>query len=339
MKKFINNPENVVNESIEGYLTAYPKYIKKLEDARVLIRKNDPNFNKVAIITGGGSGHKPAFIGYIGEGLVDGVAVGEIFAAPPADWIYRATKKLDMGKGTIYLYGNFSGDIMNFKMAKTLAEADGIKVEEVIANDDIASAPPEKIENRRAIAGEVIMWKVGGAAALSGMNISQVKDLSEQAVQNTRSMGVGTYPPIIPATGKKSFILKEDEMEVGVGHHGEPGIKIEKIKSADKITTELMDAILDDLPFKSYEKVSVLINGLGATPLQELYIINKKVSEILDKYKMKKVITYVGEYFTSLEMAGFSITLTRLDDNLEKLILAKADSPLFKQFDLNKREI
>ena len=335
MKKFINDPNNVVDESVEGYLVAYPEYVKKLEGVRVLIRKKDPSFNKVAVITGGGSGHKPAFIGYIGEGLCDGVAVGEVFAAPPADWIYKATRELDMGKGVIYLYGNFSGDIMNFRMAKTLAEADGVKVEEVIAYDDIASAPKENIENRRAIAGEVIMWKIGGAAAWSGMNLSQVKEVSEQAVQNTRSMGVGTYPPIIPATGKKSFILEEDEMEIGVGHHGEPGIRKERIGSADEVTAYLMDRIINDLPFRSGDKVSVLINGLGATPLQELYIINRKVSEILYKYKMRKVITYVGEYFTSLEMAGFSITLTRLDDNLEKLILAKADSPLFKQFDLN----
>jgi len=335
MKKFINDPNNVVDESVEGYLAAYPGYVQKLEGVRVLIRKKDSSINKVAVITGGGSGHKPAFIGYIGEGLCDGVAVGEVFAAPPADWIYKATRELDMGKGVIYLYGNFSGDIMNFRMAKTLAEADGIKVEEVIACDDIASAPKDKMENRRAIAGEVIMWKIGGAAAWSGMNLSQVKEISEQAVQNTRSMGVGIYPPIIPATGKKSFILEEDEMEIGVGHHGELGIRKEKIGSADEITAYLMDRIIDDLPFRSGDKVSVLINGLGATPLQELYIVNRKVSEILDRYKMKKVITYVGEYFTSLEMAGFSITLTRLDDNLEKLILAKADSPLFKQFDLS----
>lgn len=335
MKKFINNPDNVVDESVKGYLAAYPEYIKKLEGVRVLIRKKDPDFNKVGVITGGGSGHKPAFVGYIGEGLCDGVAVGEIFSSPPADWIYKASKKLNMSSGVIYLYGNFSGDIMNFKIAKQLAEADGIKVEEVIANDDIASAPKENIDNRRAIAGEVIMWKIGGAATWSGMNLSQAKEISEQAVYNTRSMGVGTYPPIIPTTGKESFTLADDEMEIGVGHHGEPGIRKEKIGSADKITAYLMDRIIDDLPFKSSNKVSVLINGLGATPLQELYIINKKVSEILYKYKMKKVITYVGEYFTSLEMAGFSITLTRLDDNLEKLILAKADSPLFKQFDLS----
>ncbi len=334
MKKFINDPNSVVDESVKGYLAAYTEYVKKLEGVRVLIRKKDPSFNKVAVITGGGSGHKPAFIGYIGEGLCDGAAVGEIFSAPPADWIYKATKELDMGKGVIYLYGNFSGDIMNFRMAKTLAEADGIKVEEVIANDDVASAPKENIKNRRAIAGEVMMWKVGGAAAWSGMNLSQVKEVSEQAVYNTRTMGVGSYPPVIPATGKPGFNLEEDEIEIGVGHHGEPGIRKEKIKSADKITTELMDAILDDLPFKSGDRVSILINGLGATPLQELYIVNRKISEILNNYKIKKVITYVGEYFTSLEMAGFSITLTKLNDSLEKLILAKADAPLFKQFDL-----
>jgi dihydroxyacetone kinase-like protein len=335
MKKYINNPNNVVDESIEGYLAAYPQYVKKIKDIRVLVRKNKPQKPKVAVITGGGSGHKPAFIGYIGEGLVDGAAAGEVFAAPPADWIYKATKELDMGKGVIYLYGNFSGDIMNFRLAKTLAEADGIKVEEVIAYDDIVSAPEGDIKKRRAIAGEVIMWKIGGAAAEEGMSLPDVKKISEQAVFNTRSMGVGTYPPVIPATGKKSFELEEDEMEIGVGHHGEPGVKKAKIKPVDSIVEELLDRIISDLPFKSKDKVSVLINGLGATPYQELYIVNRKVRQMLDRYKIKTVITYVGEYFTSLEMAGFSITLTRLDENLERLVLARADAPMFKQFELN----
>jgi len=335
MKKYINDPNNVVDESIEGYLAAYPDYVRKLKGIRVLVKKDRPIESKVAVITGGGSGHKPAFIGYIGEGLVDGVAAGEVFAAPPADWIYKATKELDMGKGVIYLYGNFSGDIMNFKIAKTLAEAEGIAIEEVVAYDDIASAPVGDLKKRRAIAGEVIMWKIGGAAATSGMNLLQVKELSEKAVFNTRSMGVGTYPPIIPATGKNSFELGHDEMEIGVGHHGEPGIKKDKIKSADIIVEDLMNKIFEDLPFKSGDRVSVLINGLGATAYQELYIVSRKVANVLDKYKISKVITYVGEYFTSLEMAGFSITLTRLDNTLEKLVLSKADAPMFKQFDLN----
>jgi dihydroxyacetone kinase-like protein len=335
MKKYINNPNNVVDESIEGYLAAYPQYIKKIPDIRVLVRKDKPQKPKVAAITGGGSGHKPAFIGYIGEGLVDGVAAGEVFAAPPADWIYKATKELEMGKGVIYLYGNFSGDIMNFRLAKTLAEADGIKVEEVIAYDDIVSAPEGDIKKRRAIAGEVIMWKIGGAAAEEGMSLPEVKEISEKAVFNTRSMGVGTYPPVIPATGKKSFELGEDEMEIGVGHHGEPGVEKTKIKPVDIIVEELLDRVISDLPFKSGDRVSVLINGLGATPYQELYIANRKVKQLLDKYKIKTIITYVGEYFTSLEMAGFSITLTKLDKTLERLVLAKADAPMFKQFDLN----
>lgn len=336
MKKYINEPNSVVEESLEGYLAAYPDYVKKLEGIRALVSKYKPDRPKVAVITGGGSGHKPAFIGYIGEGLVDGVAAGEVFAAPPADWIYRITRDLDMGKGVIYLYGNFSGDIMNFRIAKNLAKADGIKVEEVIAYDDIASAPKEDIKKRRAIAGEVVMWKIGGAAASSGMNLSEIKEVSEQAVYNTRSMGVGTYPPIIPATGKKSFELAEDEMEIGVGHHGEPGVRKGKMKSADEIVTYLMNNILGDLPFKSGDRVSVLVNGLGATPYQELYIVNRKVVDILDRCKIARVITYVGEYFTSLEMAGFSITLTKLDKTLERLILSKADAPMFKQFDLRR---
>jgi len=336
MKKFINDPNKVVDEALEGYVAAYPDIVKVLQDARVLIRKKDPDFAKVGVITGGGSGHKPAFLGYVGEGLCDAAAIGEIFAAPPADWIYKGIKKINMGKGVICLYGNFSGDIMNFRMAKTLAEVDGIEVDEVIAKDDIASSPKENMGNRRAVAGEVIMWKVGGAAAAEGMSLQQIKEVTSRAVFSTRSFGVGTYPCIIPATGKPSFKLEEDEMEIGIGHHGEPGIKKEKIKTADETTTMLMDAILEDLPFQSGDKVCVLINGLGATPFQEMYIVNKKVSEILEKYKIKKLITYVGEYFTSLEMAGFSITLTKVDDDIARLIQAKADSPMFKQFDLNK---
>jgi dihydroxyacetone kinase-like protein len=336
MKKFINDPTEVVDESLEGYVAAYPDVVEILPDARVLVRKNTPSFAKVGVITGGGSGHKPAFLGYVGEGLCDAAAIGEIFAAPPADWIYKGIKKINMGKGVICLYGNFSGDIMNFRMAKTLAEIEGIKVEEVIAKDDIASSPRDNMENRRAVAGEVIMWKVGGAAAAEGMDIKKIKDVSSRAVFNTRSFGVGSFPCIIPATGKPSFKLEDDEIEIGIGHHGEPGIKKEKIKSADETTAVLLDAILEDLPFRSNDTVSVMINGLGATPFQELYIVNRKVTEILQKYKINKLITYVGEYFTSLEMAGFSITLTKVDDEIARLILAKADSPMFKQFDLNK---
>jgi len=336
MKKFINSPDNVVDESVQGYLACYPDYVRKLEGIRVLARKEKPKKPKVAIITGGGSGHKPAFVGYIGRGLVDGVAVGEVFAASPGDWVYRATKELDMGMGTIYLYGNFSGDIMNFRLAKTLAEADGLKVEEVIAYDDIASAPASRIKERRAIAGEVMMWKIGGAAAEAGMSLAEVKEVSDMAACNTRSMGVGTYPPIIPATGRPGFILEEDEMETGVGHHGEPGIRKEKIKTADQVPSYLTQKVLEDLPFKNGDRAALLINGLGATPMQELYIVARKVCRILEDHKIRRVITYAGEYFTSLEMAGFSVTLTRLDDTLEKLVLAEADSPLFKQFDLNR---
>lgn len=336
MKKFINDSTKVVDEALEGYLAAYSDVVEVLPDARVLVRKNIPDFVKVGVITGGGSGHKPAFLGYVGEGLCDAAAIGEIFTAPPAEWIYKGIKRIDMGKGVICLFGNFSGDIMNFRMAKTLAEADGIEVEEVIAKDDIASSPKDNIENRRAVAGELIMWKVGGAAAAEHMEIKAIKEITSRAVYNTRSFGVGTLPCIIPATGKPSFKLEDDEIEFGIGHHGEPGIKKEKMKNADEITTVLMDFILEDLPFQNGDTVSVLINGLGATPFQELFIVNRKVSEILHKYKIKILITYVGEYFTSLEMAGFSITLTKVDNEIARLILSRADSPLFKQFDLNK---
>lgn len=331
MKKFINDPNKVVDEMLEGFLAAHHDMVEKLPTSRVVVRRGAPFKDKVGLVTGGGSGHKPAFIGYVGDGLVDAVAVGDIFSSPSAGQIYDAIKAVDSGKGVLCMLGNYSGDVMNFDMAAEMAREDGIKVEQVIVNDDVGSSPKDKMENRRGVVGEVILWKIAGAKAKGGASLEELKKTAEKAIFNTRSMGVAHSPCTVPTAGEPTFSLGENEMEIGVGHHGEPGIKRMPMKSADETTLMLMEKILEDLPFTSGDEVVVNINGLGATPLLELYIIYRKVYQILKDTNIKVHRAYIGEYFTSLEMGGFSITLTKLDDELKKLIDAPARSPLFVQ--------
>ena len=331
MKKFINDPNKVVDEMLEGFLAAHHDMVEKLPTSRVVVRRGAPFKDKVGLVTGGGSGHKPAFIGYVGDGLVDAVAVGDIFSSPSAGQIYDAIKAVDSGKGVLCMLGNYSGDVMNFDMAAEMAREDGIKVEQVIVNDDVGSAPKDKMENRRGVVGEVILWKIAGAKAKEGASLEELKKTAEKAIFNTRSMGVAHSPCTVPTAGEPTFSLGENEMEIGVGHHGEPGIKRMPMKSADETTLMLMEKILEDLPFTSGDEVVVNINGLGATPLLELYIIYRKVYQILKDTNIKVHRAYIGEYFTSLEMGGFSITLTKLDDELKRLIDAPARSPLFVQ--------
>ena len=331
MKKFVNDPNKVVDEMLEGFLAAHHDMVEKLPTSRVVVRRGAPFKDKVGLVTGGGSGHKPAFIGYVGDGLVDAVAVGDIFSSPSAGQIYDAIKAVDSGKGVLCMLGNYSGDVMNFDMAAEMAREDGIKVEQVIVNDDVGSAPKDKMENRRGVVGEVILWKIAGAKAKEGASLEELKKTAEKAIFNTRSMGVAHSPCTVPTAGEPTFSLGENEMEIGVGHHGEPGIKRMPMKSADETTLMLMEKILEDLPFTSGDEVVVNINGLGATPLLELYIIYRKVYQILKDTNIKVHRAYIGEYFTSLEMGGFSITLTKLDDELKRLIDAPARSPLFVQ--------
>jgi len=331
VKKFINQPENLIEEMLEGFVIANQNKVKRLETERVLVRKDAPVTGKVGIVTGGGSGHKPAFIGYIGRGLVDTVAVGDIFAAPPVQRVYEAIKAADAGKGVLLCLGNYSGDVMNFGMAQELAQSEGIEVESVIVNDDVASSPKERMDNRRGVAGEVILWKVAGALAEEGADLKKIKEVGERAVFNTRSMGVAHTPCILPTTGKPSFQIGEDEMEIGVGHHGEPGIKRTKMMSADEVTELLTRQVLEDLPFQRGDEVTVLVNGLGSTSLLEMYICFRKVAQILSDYGIKIHRTYMGEFFTSLEMGGFSVTLTKMDEELKRLIDAPCDGIHFVQ--------
>ena len=331
MKKYVNDPNIVVDEMLEGFLAANPNLIEKLPASRVIVRKGVPFKGKVGLVTGGGSGHKPAFIGYTGEGLVDAVAVGEIFSSPSVQQIYDAIKAVDAGEGVLCLLGNYSGDIMNFDMALEMARDDGIKVEQVIVNDDVGSAPKDKMDNRRGVVGELVLWKVAGAKTAEGASLAELKKTAEKALFNTRSMGVAHTPCTLPTAKEPTFTLGEDEMEVGVGHHGEPGVARMPMKSADETTILLMEKIMEDLPFKSGDEVAIFINGLGSTSLMELYIVNRKVAQVLKDAGIKVHRTYVGEYFTSLEMGGFSITLTKLDDELKRLIDAPARAPLFVQ--------
>jgi dihydroxyacetone kinase-like protein len=331
MKKFVNDPDRVVDEMVAGYAKAHPE-VRILKEARVVARTDAPVEGKVGIVTGGGSGHKPAFIGYVGKGMCDAVAVGEIFTSPPANGFYHAFRAANGGKGVACLFGNYAGDVMNVDMAVEMAEGDGITVKQVIANDDVPSAPRGKENDRRGVAGEILMWKIGGARAEKGGDLDQVIAAAQKAIDNTRSMGVGLSPCIIPAVGKPNFQLGENEMEVGIGHHGEPGIEKMDIRPADEVARMMMDIILPDLPFAEGDEVCTLISGLGSTPLMELYILYRKVSDILKGKRISVYRSYVGNYFTSLEMAGVTLTLMKLDKELKELLDAPADAVHFKQF-------
>jgi dihydroxyacetone kinase-like protein len=331
MKKFINDPNKVVDEMLEGFLAACPDLVARLQSSRVVVRKGVPFKDKVGLVTGGGSGHKPAFIGYVGDGLVDAVAVGDIFSSPSVKQIYDAIKAVDSGKGVLSMLGNYSGDIMNFDMAVEMARGEGINVEQVIVNDDVGSAPKDRMDNRRGVVGEVILWKVAGAKAREGASLKELKGTAEKVIFNTRSMGVANSPCTLPTADEPTFTLGEGEIEIGVGHHGEPGVKRMPMKPVDEITVMLMNQIMADLPFRSGDEVIVNINGLGATSLLELHIVNRKVAQILKDAHIEVHRTYIGEYFTSLEMGGFSITLTKIDNELRRLIDAPAKAPLFTQ--------
>ncbi|MDP9751730.1 dihydroxyacetone kinase subunit DhaK [Thermoanaerobacter pentosaceus] len=331
MKKLINNPNDVVKEMIGGLLAAHPSYLRKLDNIDVIVRKDAPVEGKVGLVSGGGSGHEPAHAGYVGYGMLDAACPGAVFTSPTPDQIYEAIKAVDGGKGVLLIIKNYTGDVMNFEMAREMAQMDGMEVDEVIVNDDVAVENSTWTQGRRGIAGTVFVHKIAGAKAQEGASLQEVKRVAEKVIANVRSMGMALTPCTVPAAGKPSFTLAEDEMEIGIGIHGEPGTHREKIKPADEIVEHLMEKIINDLPYKENDEVAVMINGLGATPLMELYVANRKVAEILKDKKIKVYKTYVGEFMTSLEMSGFSITILKLDEELKTLLDAKADTPAFKQ--------
>ena len=332
MQKIINDPSLVVDQMLEGFVKANSDLVSTTENERVLKYKNAPVKGKVGVVTGGGSGHKPAFVGYIGRNMVDAVAVGELFSSPPAQMFYDAIREADTRTGVAILYGNYAGDNMNVAMAIEQEEDDGILVGKVVANDDVPSAPSSDRSRRRGVAGEILMWKVGGAKAAMGGSLEEVLAVAQKAIDNTRSMGVGLSPCILPEVGHPNFTIEPGTMEIGIGHHGEPGIEVAPLESAEQIARRMCDVILPDLPFKSGDEVVVLVSGLGSTPLMEQYILYGEVEKILESKGIKVHKSLVGNYFTSLEMAGATLSVMRLDDELKECFDYEADAVSFKQF-------
>lgn len=332
MRKIINNPKDFVDEVIEGILLAHPDALKSASaDHRALVRVDAPLVGKVGIVTGGGSGHLPLFLGYVGQGLCTGVAVGNVFSSPSSEQIFEATRASNGGAGVLYLYGNYGGDVFNFDLAADLAEMEDIETTTVIVSDDVVSAPKERAADRRGVAGMVFAFKIAGAAAERGDALEEVARLARKANENVRSMGVGLSPTILPAAGEPTFTLDDGEMEIGIGVHGEPGVHRGKLEAADQITDRLMGEILGDLEFPRGSRVAIMVNGMGATPAEELYLMFRRAKQTLDDLEIEIHRSYIGEYATSLEMAGASITVLALDAELAELLDAPARSPFFEQ--------
>ena len=320
MNRVINNPDRVVEDMLVGLLAAHPELAAGGDNPRVIKRACAPVAGKVGIVTGGGSGHEPAFLGYVGENLVDAVAVGEIFSSPTAKSFFDAMKAADGGQGVACLYGNYAGDNMNVKMAIKMAERAGIRVKTVVANDDVPSAPKGDEAKRRGVAGEILMWKTAAACAAQGASLDEVIAVAQKTIDNTRSIGIGLTSCVIPAAGHANFHIADGQMEVGIGHHGEPGINVSDIVPADAMARIMVDTILPDLPFVRGERVAVLISGLGATPLMEQYILYAGVAKYLGEAGLTVAVPLVGNFFTSLEMMGVTLSVLKLDDELEGLM-------------------
>ena len=331
MQRIINNPDDIVDEMLVGFLKAHSNIVEKSDLNPRVIKAKNISEGKVGVITGGGSGHKPAFIGYCGKNLCDAVAVGEICSSPTAVAFLDAAKEADQGIGVACLYGNYSGDNMNVKISVKMAKKAGITVKTVVANDDVASAPKDQKEKRRGVAGEVLMWKVGGAKAALGGDLDEVIAAAQKAIDNTRSVGIGLSPCTLPAVGHPNFEIKDGTMEVGIGHHGEPGIYVTELETAVQMAKRMTDVVLPDYPFEDGDEVVVLVSGLGATPVMELYVLYNEIDKILEEKGIKTYKAYVGNYFTSLEMMGATLTVMKLDDELKELIDLPVESMGFMQ--------
>jgi dihydroxyacetone kinase-like protein len=327
MKKIINGSDRVVDEMLEGLITANPGKLKLDAGKKIVMRAGAPQKGKVAVITGSGSGHEPDQVWYVGRGMMDAACAGEVFAAPPVDAVYEATKMVDGGVGVLYLIKNYTGDRANFSMAAEMAQMDGIRVETVIANDDVAVKDSTFTAGRRGVAGAILDYKITCAKAERGADLDAVKEIAMRVNANCRSMGFALTSCTTPAKGSPTFDLGVDEMEFGVGLHGEPGRKRTKIMSADEAIDLVMDAIVQDLPFTSGDEVAVMVNGLGGTPLMELYIVFRRVADYLKQRHIRIVKNYVGEYCTSLDMAGCSVSVLKLDEEMKHLLDYPIDIP------------
>ncbi|MGX7205745.1 dihydroxyacetone kinase subunit DhaK [Enterococcus pingfangensis] len=330
MKRLVNDGYDVVEEMLEGYVAANSSYVKlDEENPRVVVSKVISKEERVRIIVGGGSGHEPLFLGYVGADFADAAVVGNINTSPAPDACYRSVKAVDSGKGCLYLYGNYAGDVMNFDMGAEMAmEEDGIRVETVLVTDDVYSAKDKK--NRRGVAGDVPVFKVAGSAAARGYDLDAVKTVTENANNNTYSMGVALSSSTLPVTGKAIFEMADGEMEIGMGIHGEPGIERIKIESADKVIDEILTHILEDSKITSGDEVYVLVNGLGGLPVMDQYICYRRVHQILEEKGIIIHKSEVGNYATSMDMVGLSVTLVNLDKEIKELLDYPCDTPYYK---------
>ena len=319
MKKLINNPEDVVKEELKGIELAHPDLVKVYYDPDFIVRADAPVQGKVALVSGGGSGHEPMHGGFVGKGMLDAACPGAVFTSPTPDQMLEATKAVDGGAGVLHIVKNYTGDVMNFEMAADLARDEGIEVESVIVNDDVAVEDSTWTAGRRGVGLTVLMEKIVGAAAEEGRSLKECADLARKVNGQGRSMGMALTSCTVPHVGKPSFDLPEDEMEIGIGIHGEPGRHRIKLEPADKITEMLLEPVVEDLPYKEGDEVLLFVNSMGGTPLIELYIVYRKAMEILDAKGIKVVRNLIGPYITSLEMAGMSITLLKMDEDLKKL--------------------
>lgn len=324
MKKIINHPDNVVSEMLMGIEKSNPDVVYH-SGVEVLSRKQKKD-NKVGLVSGGGSGHEPAHAGYVGYGMLDVAVSGNVFASPSPDRIIKGIQEADSGAGVLLIIKNYSGDIMNFNMAKDLAEMDDIKVETVVVKDDVAVEESTYSTGRRGIAGTVFVHKIAGAKAEKGASLQEVKEAAQKTITNVRSMGMAMAPCILPAVGKPGFELSDNEVEIGMGIHGEPGIERTSKKTAKEYAEIMVEKILDDYDYSGSE-VALMINGLGSTPLMELYILNNEVQKILEEKDIKIYKTFVGNYMTALEMSGCSVTLLKLDDELKELLDYESKAP------------
>lgn len=329
MKKFINKPENFIDEMLEGLYLAFPEQVCCVDgDLRALVRTERVP-GKVGIATGGGSGHLPLFLGYVGAGMLDGCSVGDVFQSSGADQMLAVTRAVDSGAGVLYIYGNYNGDKLNFRLAAEMAEFEhDIRVTHVIGRDDVSADDPAV---RRGVAGIFFVYKCAGAAADERMDLDQVTAIAQHAADNVRSMGVGLSPCIVPRVGHPSFTLGEGEMELGMGIHGEPGVRRGPLLPADEVVDEILEKLLADLPVEPGGEVAVLVNGLGATPLEEQFVLFRRIHEVLTEKGIRIVKVYVGEFATSMEMAGMSISLFRLDAELKRLLAKPAATPFWSQ--------
>lgn len=331
MKKILNQHESYVDEMLDGLVTAHGDTLRRLgDDGRVIARTAGTVPGKVGIVTGGGSGHLPIFLGYVGEGLLDACAVGNVFAGPRVSDCQLAAQTVHSGSGVLQLYGNYGGDRMNFDMAQEFLEMEGIEVTSVRVADDVASAPLAEHEKRRGVAGMVYAFKVAGACAAQGGSLAEVAGAASKAAEACRSIGVALSPCTVPESSQPSFTIAEHEIEFGMGIHGEPGIWRGPLKSADALADEMLAHLLPELPLERGGRVAVLVNSLGATPHEELYILYRRVARVLGERGIQPVMPLVGRYATSMEMAGASLTLMPLDAELEALLTAPAHCPFWR---------